>query len=236
MWLELPRTPRKTCRKMSHASGSQQGVKKRSWSKTVLSAALLAAIFCQATNLSLALTPSGWPRRPLETASALRTAVQRAAGKAMTLETLTIGSKVKGTVTRVNPLSADVDIGVSGARVNYHLAEFSTDRIDKAGDVFAVGDEVSAAVFKFRMSFDEIQLAPVDHPNFKKKPLQSFSTGETLTGKLVGKNGKCAFFDVGAMTDGMLPVGSLGDLSIGDTMKLRVTKVGQWSLELEPAS
>merc|ERR1712187_886212 len=100
------------------------------------------------------------------------------------------------------------------------------------GDVFKVGDEVVAAILKLQKS-NEVILAQLDHPAFKKRPLQSFSVGEPLTGTLQSTNKKYAFFDVGAMRAAALPLSSLGETSIQEEMKLKIAKVDQWFLDVE---
>mmetsp|Transcript_8145 Transcript_8145/g.8994 ORF Transcript_8145/g.8994 Transcript_8145/m.8994 type:complete len:221 (+) Transcript_8145:117-779(+) len=220
---------------MTHALGTWKGRKTFTRSRVGLSAALVAALFYQGSDMFVTLAPSGLPMKRLEAVSSLRAAQRAAGGEAVTFETLTIGSEVKGIVTKVNPLSADLDIGVPGVKeANLHVAEFSTDRIE-AADAFAVGDELSVAILSFKPG-KPLRLASLDHPTFKKRPLQSFSVGESLTGTLTRKSRHYAFFEVGCMANALTPVKLLGEISEGDTMEVIVAKVGQWGLELEPAS
>mmetsp|Transcript_111368 Transcript_111368/g.325766 ORF Transcript_111368/g.325766 Transcript_111368/m.325766 type:complete len:227 (+) Transcript_111368:84-764(+) len=220
---------------MAHALARWKGRKTLACSRAGLSAALVAALFYQGSDKFLTLAPSGLPMKRLEAVSYLRAAQRAAGGEALTFETLTIGSEVKGIVTKVNPLSADLDIGVPGVSMaNLHLADFSKDRVEKAADVFEVGDELSVAIFSCRPERKYLQLASLDHPNFRKRPLQSFSVGERLTGTLTGKTKRYAFFEVGCMAVALTPVELLGEISEGDAMEVTVAKVGQWGLELKP--
>eukprot|EP00931_Biecheleriopsis_adriatica_P004566 TRINITY_DN106211_c0_g1_i1.p1 TRINITY_DN106211_c0_g1~~TRINITY_DN106211_c0_g1_i1.p1 ORF type:complete len:395 (+),score=75.76 TRINITY_DN106211_c0_g1_i1:37-1185(+) len=76
-----------------------------------------------------------------------------------------IGSEVRGTVTKVNELSADIDIPGSALPGNFHIAEYSKDHVDKAEDVFSVGQEVVARVKRFQGK-NQLYLTRVDHPEF----------------------------------------------------------------------
>eukprot|EP00931_Biecheleriopsis_adriatica_P012438 TRINITY_DN11357_c0_g2_i1.p1 TRINITY_DN11357_c0_g2~~TRINITY_DN11357_c0_g2_i1.p1 ORF type:complete len:306 (+),score=51.55 TRINITY_DN11357_c0_g2_i1:37-954(+) len=81
--------------------------------------------------------------------------------------TLPIGGEVRGTVTQVNQWSADIDIDGSEVLGNFHVGEFTNERVEKAEDVFHVGQEVTARVMAIRRGKRaRYELARVDHPFF----------------------------------------------------------------------
>lgn len=139
-----------------------------------------------------------------------------------------IGDVVKGKVTQLNQLSADVDMGLP-FHGNIHVAELGKGKDVNIEDVLKIGDEVTLRVKD--ISYTQLHLSRVDNPLFEKKPLSDFSPGDVVDGKLLRTGEFHSYFDVGAMRDAVVLTSKLGDISVGDVVELRAVVVTNKMLE-----
>lgn len=81
---------------------------------------------------------------------------QRAAQRAITLSTLSVGQTISGTIRRVTDFGAFVDIG--GIDGLLHVSDMSWERIEKPAEFVNVDDEVEVKLLKIEQNGDRISL------------------------------------------------------------------------------
>eukprot|EP00440_Ansanella_granifera_P003011 gb/GFBE01003284.1/.p1 GENE.gb/GFBE01003284.1/~~gb/GFBE01003284.1/.p1 ORF type:complete len:387 (+),score=67.27 gb/GFBE01003284.1/:1-1161(+) len=153
-----------------------------------------------------------------------------------------LGDEVSGSVTNLNELSADIDMGLDSKLLagNLFISNWMPSKDGNIGEVFKVGDEVTARVRDITKLKGYrrwcLVLASADHPAFAKKPFTDFKLGQALTGTVLRKTRNMLFLDVGAVKDAGIGINEAGNLAVGDKLEVRVSSVSNARLVLLPAA
>jgi len=159
------------------------------------------------------------------------------------LPQIEIGTEYTGKVIKVHRSSIDVafDIGSTNFTGWLHFSEMGIDRPDDeiidVGDVYSLGDTVTARVLKSATKKEPYVPMSIRNAIFEKKRLSEFSVGDVVSGTLVGRNSWYAFFDVGAMVDAKMDINLIDDtVAEGGSMDVRLIEVGKFNLLVEVES
>ena len=144
--------------------------------------------------------------------------------EAKIFSSITPGTVIKGTVTRLASFGAFVDIG--GVEGLIHISDLSWERVKDPGEIVTAGDTVEVDVLKVdpvakRISLSLKQLQ--QDPWFEK--VQSIAVGSIVTGKVVKISKFGAFVEIAPGVEGLVHLSEMADHRIASPEE--VVKPGQ---------
>src|SRR5512144_594780 len=154
--------------------------------------------------------------------------------KAKTLETLTEGMTVKGTIKNITEYGAFVDLG--GIDGLLHITDMSWGRVNHPSEVFQVGDEVQVKVLKYNAETERVSLGlkqtmedPWNHAE------EAYPPGKKVHGKVVSITDYGAFVELEPGVEGLVHVSEMSWtkrvkhpknlLNVGDEIECQVLEV-----------
>jgi small subunit ribosomal protein S1 len=128
--------------------------------------------------------------------------------KQRTLETLTEGMVVKGTIKNITEYGAFVDLG--GIDGLLHITDMSWGRVSHPSEVFQVGDEVTVKVLKYNAETERVSLGlkqtQEDPWNTAE---EEFPSGKKVKGKVMSITDYGAFVELRAGIEGLIHVSEM---------------------------
>ncbi|WP_437304556.1 30S ribosomal protein S1 [Sorangium sp. So ce388] len=128
--------------------------------------------------------------------------------KAKTLETLTEGMTVKGTIKNITEYGAFVDLG--GIDGLLHITDMSWGRVNHPSEVFQVGDEVLVKVLKYNADTERVSLGlkqtqedPWNHAE------EAYPAGKKVRGKVMSITDYGAFVELEPGVEGLIHVSEM---------------------------
>jgi small subunit ribosomal protein S1 len=128
--------------------------------------------------------------------------------KAKTLQTLTEGMVVKGTIKNITEYGAFVDLG--GIDGLLHITDMSWGRIQHPSEVFQVGDEVTVKVLKYNPETERVSLGlkqtqedPWNHAE------EAYPPGKKVRGKVMSITDYGAFVELEPGIEGLIHVSEM---------------------------
>jgi small subunit ribosomal protein S1 len=128
--------------------------------------------------------------------------------KAKTLQTLTEGMVVKGTIKNITEYGAFVDLG--GIDGLLHITDMSWGRIQHPSEVFQVGDEVTVKVLKYNPETERVSLGlkqtqedPWNHAE------EAYPPGKKVRGKVMSITDYGAFIELEPGIEGLIHVSEM---------------------------
>ena len=156
-----------------------------------------------------------------------------AAKKAALFETIAVGSKIAGTVSRLTDFGAFVDLG--GVDGLIHISEMSWGRISNPREVLKEGQEVEVFVLDVDKEKGKISLSLKDaDKNPWKLAADKYAVGSIVEGKVVRMVPFGAFVELEPGLDGLVHisevahkrVGNINDeLEIGQIVKAKILEI-----------
>ncbi len=128
--------------------------------------------------------------------------------KAKTLETLTEGMVVKGTIKNITEYGAFVDLG--GIDGLLHITDMSWGRVNHPEEMFKVGDEVTVKVLKYNAETERVSLGKKqceeDPWNLAE---EAFPPGKKVKGKVMSITDYGAFVELLPGVEGLIHVSEM---------------------------
>jgi small subunit ribosomal protein S1 len=128
--------------------------------------------------------------------------------KAKTLETLSEGMVIKGTIKNITEYGAFVDLG--GIDGLLHITDMSWGRIQHPSEVFQVGDEVTVKVLKYNPETERVSLGlkqtqedPWNHAE------EAYPAGKKVRGKVMSITDYGAFVELEPGIEGLIHVSEM---------------------------
>ncbi len=128
--------------------------------------------------------------------------------KQKTLETLTEGMVVKGTIKNITEYGAFVDLG--GIDGLLHITDMSWGRVNHPNEVFNVGDEVTVKVLKYNPETERVSLGlkqtqedPWNHAE------EAYPAGKKVRGKVMSITDYGAFVELEPGVEGLIHVSEM---------------------------
>ncbi|NUO54224.1 MAG: 30S ribosomal protein S1 [Polyangiaceae bacterium] len=128
--------------------------------------------------------------------------------KQRTLETLTEGMVVKGTIKNITEYGAFVDLG--GIDGLLHITDMSWGRVNHPNEVFQVGDEVTVKVLKYNPETERVSLGlkqtqedPWNHAE------EAYPPGKKVRGKVMSITDYGAFVELEPGVEGLIHVSEM---------------------------
>src|SRR3954452_8655574 len=128
--------------------------------------------------------------------------------KAKTLETLTEGMVVQGTIKNITEYGAFVDLG--GIDGLLHITDMSWGRVNHPSELFQVGDEVSVKVLKYNAETERVSLGmkqtqedPWNHVE------EAYPLGKRVRGKVMSLTDYGAFVELEPGVEGLIHVSEM---------------------------
>ncbi|HEY4117080.1 MAG TPA: 30S ribosomal protein S1 [Byssovorax sp.] len=128
--------------------------------------------------------------------------------KAKTLETLTEGMVVRGTIKNITEYGAFVDLG--GIDGLLHITDMSWGRVNHPNEVFQVGDEVTVKVLKYNPETERVSLGlkqtqedPWNHAE------EAYPPGKKVRGKVMSITDYGAFVELEPGVEGLIHVSEM---------------------------
>ncbi|MBK6513335.1 MAG: 30S ribosomal protein S1 [Polyangiaceae bacterium] len=128
--------------------------------------------------------------------------------KQKTLETLTEGMVVKGTIKNITEYGAFVDLG--GIDGLLHITDMSWGRVNHPSEVFQVGDEVTVKVLKYNPETERVSLGlkqtqedPWNHAE------EAYPAGKKVRGKVMSITDYGAFVELEPGVEGLIHVSEM---------------------------
>ncbi len=128
--------------------------------------------------------------------------------KQKTLETLTEGMTVKGTIKNITEYGAFVDLG--GIDGLLHITDMSWGRVNHPNEVFNVGDEVTVKVLKYNPETERVSLGlkqtqedPWNHAE------EAYPAGKKVRGKVMSITDYGAFVELEPGVEGLIHVSEM---------------------------
>ncbi len=128
--------------------------------------------------------------------------------KAKTLQTLTEGMIVKGTIKNITEYGAFVDLG--GIDGLLHITDMSWGRVNHPSEVFQVGDEVTVKVLKYNAETERVSLGlkqtqedPWNHAE------EAYPAGKRVRGKVMSVTDYGAFVELEPGVEGLIHVSEM---------------------------
>src|SRR4051794_34401421 len=128
--------------------------------------------------------------------------------KAKTLQTLTEGMTVKGTIKNITDYGAFVDLG--GIDGLLHITDMSWGRVNHPSEVFQVGDEVMVKVLKYNAETERVSLGlkqtqedPWNHAE------EAYPPGKRVRGKIMSITDYGAFVELEPGVEGLIHVSEM---------------------------
>ncbi|MBR2593896.1 MAG: bifunctional 4-hydroxy-3-methylbut-2-enyl diphosphate reductase/30S ribosomal protein S1 [Firmicutes bacterium] len=148
-------------------------------------------------------------------------------------ESLTVGQKIDGKVSRITDFGAFVDLG--GVDGLIHISEMSWGRIGSPREVLKEGDEVKAIVLDINKEKGKISLSLKDEDNNPwKLAVDKYVVGSTVQGKVVRMVPFGAFVELEPGVDGLVHISQIAakhvvkpedELTIGEIINVKVLDV-----------
>ncbi|MEM9416121.1 MAG: S1 RNA-binding domain-containing protein [Planctomycetota bacterium] len=161
---------------------------------------------------------------------------QRKQDKTKLMATLEVGQTLEGTVSKLMPFGAFVDIG--GVDGLVHVSDMSYSHVKNPGDVVKQGDKVQVKVLKIEAEKDRIALGMKQiQPDPWDAVSATVHVGEEVTGRVVRTANFGAFIQLEQGVEALLPISEISwkrihraedVLSVGQSLRLKV-------LTMEPA-
>ncbi len=128
--------------------------------------------------------------------------------KQKTLQTLTEGMVVKGTIKNITEYGAFVDLG--GIDGLLHITDMSWGRVNHPNEVFQVGDEVTVKVLKYNPETERVSLGlkqtqedPWNHAE------EAYPAGKKVRGKVMSITDYGAFVELEPGVEGLIHVSEM---------------------------
>jgi small subunit ribosomal protein S1 len=149
---------------------------------------------------------------------------------------LQVGQVLEGTVQRLTPFGAFVDIGGIDGLV--HISEMAWHHVEKASDVVKEGDKVKVQVLKLDPEKEKISLSiKATQEGPWDKAAQTFKSGDIVTGTVKRLASFGAFVEIAPGVEGLVHISQIAHRHIGTPHE--VLKEGQQVnvkiLEINPA-
>lgn len=161
---------------------------------------------------------------------------KRKTDKIKLLATLEVGQVLDGTVSKLMPFGAFVDIG--GVDGLVHVSDMSYSHVNNPGDVVKQGDKVQVKVLKIESDKDRIALGMKQiQPDPWDAVSATVHVGDEVTGRVVRTANFGAFVQLEQGVEALLPISEISwkrihrvedALSVGQSIRLKV-------LTMEPA-
>jgi len=148
-----------------------------------------------------------------------------------------VGSEVHGVVKHLAVYGAMVDVGL-GRNALLHISQIGRSDFRDIGEVYNVGDEVTAYVLKIDKQ-DRVALTLEKPPAL---PWNRIHKDSVYTGTVIRIENYGAFVDIGAERPGMVHVSELADgyvqspedvVSVGDEVEVRVIKLNRGKRQID---
>ncbi len=153
--------------------------------------------------------------------------------KAALFDKLEIGSKVKGTVSRITDFGAFVDLG--GVDGLIHISEMSWGRITNPKEVLKEGQEVEVIILDVDKEKGKISLSLKDSANNPwSLAVEKYPVGSITEGKVVRMVPFGVFVELEAGVDGLVHISQIAnkhvvkpedELKVGEVIKVKVLEV-----------
>ncbi|MCD7855554.1 MAG: bifunctional 4-hydroxy-3-methylbut-2-enyl diphosphate reductase/30S ribosomal protein S1 [Clostridiales bacterium] len=153
--------------------------------------------------------------------------------KQQLFESLEIGSRVEGTVSRIVEFGAFVDLG--GVDGLIHISEMSWGRVKKVSDILSRGDKVVVTILDINKEKGKISLSLKDiNANPWNTAAEKYAVGNIVTGKVVRMVSFGAFVELEEGIDGLVHISQIAfkhvekpedELSIGQEITAKVTEL-----------
>lgn len=150
-----------------------------------------------------------------------------------TLDKLSIGQIVEGTVSRITDFGAFIDLG--GVDGLVHISEMSWGRINKPQDILKQGQKVNVTILNIDKDNCKISLTLKNADNDPWKDVeQKYAVNSIVDGKIVRMLPFGAFVELEEGIDGLIHISQISDkhiakpedvLSIGDTIKVKILDI-----------
>lgn len=150
-----------------------------------------------------------------------------------TLDKLSIGQIVEGTVSRITDFGAFIDLG--GVDGLVHISEMSWGRINKPQDILKQGQKVNVTILNIDKDNCKISLTLKNADNDPWKDVeQKYAVNSIVDGKVVRMLPFGAFVELEEGIDGLIHISQISDkhiakpedvLSIGDTIKVKILDI-----------
>lgn len=148
-------------------------------------------------------------------------------------ESLEVGSRVEGTVSRIVEFGAFVDLG--GVDGLIHISEMSWGRVKKVSDILSRGDKVVVTILDINKEKGKISLSLKDiNANPWNTAAEKYAVGNVVTGKVVRIVSFGAFVELEEGIDGLVHISQIAfkhvekpedELSIGQEITAKVTEL-----------
>jgi len=153
---------------------------------------------------------------------------------AISLQEITQGQKLEGTVSKVTLSGAIVNVGapVSGL---LHISDLGDKKVTRASDLLSEGQSITTWVKRVDLSGGRLSLTLVEPPKFTWNDLEP---GMQVEGKVVRLERFGAFVDIGAPSDGLVHVSEMGTgrvskpedvVSVGDQISVWIKEIDKKS-------
>src|SRR5436190_415425 len=133
---------------------------------------------------------------------------ENAEKKKTTLETLTEGKVLRGTVKNITDYGAFIDLG--GIDGLLHITDMSWGRVGHPSELFKVNDEVDVIVLKYDPSTERVSLG---HKQLVQDPWATvqdrYPVGARMSGKVVSLTDYGAFIELEAGVDGLIHISDM---------------------------
>ena len=159
---------------------------------------------------------------------------ENAEKKKTTLETLTDGKVLRGTVKNITDYGAFIDLG--GIDGLLHITDMSWGRVGHPSELFKVNDEIDVIVLKYDPATERVSLG---HKQLVQDPWATvqdrYPVGARMSGKVVSLTDYGAFVELEAGVEGLIHVSEMSwskrvkhpskILNVGDTVDAMVLGV-----------
>jgi small subunit ribosomal protein S1 len=155
-------------------------------------------------------------------------------------ETLAVGMELTGTVARVRPFGAFVDLGGLDGLV--HVSEISHRRVKDPGEILKPGQSVKVQVVKIDDLGGQSERISLSMKRFEADPWDELtsriSEGDKIHGKVVRLVDFGAFVEISAGVDGLAHVSTLaeGRVEHPSDVVSKGDEVDAWIVSIDPAS
>lgn len=153
--------------------------------------------------------------------------------KQQLFESLEVGSRVEGTVSRIVEFGAFVDLGDVDGLI--HISEMSWGRVKKVSDILSRGDKVVVTILDINKEKGKISLSLKDiNANPWNTAAEKYAVGNIVTGKVVRMVSFGAFVELEEGIDGLVHISQIAfkhvekpedELSIGQEITAKVNEL-----------